>query len=379
MSRVTLRPRPAAVVPLATFESLNDPVVRTPADSTLALLDIPVPDAKRPPFDWDTVTPRVDPSVKGWPAVGMTQGRSIQVRLHRAGLDVGARLELRSSDPSLVAPGLFAAGHDALVDLVSPPPTTPGERRAAPRLVRIEALWSGQLVAGLAVYVHPPIRVKVHVHRVVSVQGTKRGAPGRFPSITDAMAFSNAIWAQAGIELLLDGDTPLEVPVKHEPDFQDDDDRDVARKSARPGVVNVFLFDRMRPDHPSRGTLGDTHGLSLLDKPDFGPPFLFLNSRAPVRTGWNQPDVTFWEDPEDPSSFSRTLSHELGHFFELHHPVFLDDARVAWVGIGRLLMCPAQPSAALIPCGYREVAHDGMTLQGSPLAREKILHYRYDV
>ena len=48
------------------------------------------------------------------------------------------------------------------------------------------------------------------------------------------------------------------------------------------------------------------------------------------------------------------------------------------MGIGRRLMCPAQPSAALIPCGYREVVHDGMTLQGSPLAREKILHYRYD-
>lgn len=382
MTRFSLPSRRTSVVPLATFESCNDPGLRAPRGLDQVQLDLPPQDAARPPFDWDTARAPVAPPVAGWPAVGMTEGRTIEVRLRRLDLDPAAPLELRSSDPALLVPGPVAAGKVVSLVTLTAPPGAP--RQAAPRLVRLEAVSGGHVVAVLAVHVHTPLAVKLRVHRLVPVQQTKtgarRGLEGAFPAIGPALARTNAIWAQAGVEFLLDGDAPMEVPVDYPPLGLEDWDERAAFERGAKGVANVFLLDRsLSKEREAIGRAGHTVGIGILEKPGFGQPFVLLYSRAPPPRDQHR----YWAS--DPANFSSVLGHELGHLLELDHPVFRDQqALLGSVEVQRLLMCPTSPAGVLLPSGYRlwqRGANDEDPAyfkgHGTTVAREAILRWGY--
>lgn len=145
----------------------------------------------------------------------------------------------------------------------------------------------------------------------------------------------------------------------------------------RPEAV-LFAFDTEYEVKPPATTAEPTAEqlLALLGSRVHGElaqDVLYATAPKP-RESWN-----YWKS--DPGLFPFTLAHELGHFFDLGHPVLdrTDSDRIQEVAVQRLLMCNVKPAGSLLPAGYAESSHGGLTLHGTAKARAAIIKYGYAV
>jgi len=395
-------------VPLVTFESLSAMrftlVTEDPTNAGwLPYTRIPVvtADPDRPPIDWLGMSP-ADPvvsgrNVDGVPAIALTAGQHAYVRLKRLALSSSAPLDVRASgdvqvtagDGTAFPGGRLPDGAAITLRIAAPEHEATSTSDAAGTAERVEVRLGDKNVGVLAVRLYRRLTVRLRLHRIqpqrVVGGNTVMGAIQSFPDFATILQQVNGIWRQAGMRFIVAGDGVESLRVEHEPDWvdnQNEGETDLAPLLERveDRKVNVFLIPKYRPGSRGDGTMGNTYAIEpWADGLRASRPAIFF-------AGADQDGSAFWSGGDAAQTLGLMLSHELGHYFSMHHPQERTDANPEYderdvLGSQVLLMHNSIPCGYLMPVGIRfdAPASESLYRSGSATPRHVALRERYNV
>lgn len=404
MPNPTLEIHRHRVVPLVTFESLSAMrftlVTEDPENPNwLPYTRIPVvaADPDRPPIDWLGMSP-ADPTVSGRnvdgvPAVALTCGEHLYVRLKRVAVAADAPLVVRVTGDARVTAGdgaEFPGGRlpdgDAVVlRLEASAREATAVADGAGSAERLEVRLGDKTIGVLAVRVYPRLTLRLRLHRIQPQQGSTLGARPSFPAFAGVLAQVNGIWRQAGVRFEVARDGVESFRVTHSPDWVDNQnegetDLPALLERVEDRMINVFMIPRYKPGSRTDGTMGNTYAISpWTDALRASRPAIFF-------AGADQDGSAFWSDDDAALRLGTMLSHEIGHYLGMHHPQERGDANPEYdakdvLGAQVLLMHNTLPCGYMMPVGIRFDAPSSESLyrSGSATPRYVALSERYNV
>jgi hypothetical protein len=265
------------------------------------------PSASRPDIDDRGYTGDEHGSV-----VGITEDRTITVRLTREKIEATAPLFVTSSDENVVtvvdpADGALPNARDMDVQLR-------GISGGNPSKAKVEVRFgsaSGPIIHELGVWVFEPLFVRITAHRVTISQKDGQAQPiGTTADVKAIIDMVRAIWRPCGIAFSFD------------PNKNVRDEKDVAFTKAGvvsmdpwPGEVEELLTTNWKPKTIN---VYFVHQIGEKGTTGLGIPRAKTKSLGVTNPGIIVADVPRGQNP-DTYSWAQTIAHEIGHFFRLEH------------------------------------------------------------
>jgi hypothetical protein len=243
------------------------------------------------------------------PIVGVTEGKTITVRLSRAMIDPGATLVATSSDTSIVTVADPAAG--ALPNSVDMDIQLTGVSGGNPNKATIDIHFdseTGPVLHSLTCWVFTLRRVVVTPH-IVSIADASGASALSGADVDAILNAAKAIWAPCGITFrvnptVADAVTFGTSGIASDSPFPGEIGALLSQPTWVANTINVFFV----PQIGTGGTLG--YGFSRPTATSFGL----------ANPGIILADHTAAGDVHDAPWAANDVAHEIGHFLQLWHP-----------------------------------------------------------